>query len=252
VNRKVALVTGATRGIGRALAEALVREGRTVVAVARDQAALASFAASTEHVTPLALDLAERGAPERAVEAALEAHGQIDELLCVAGIVHYAQLGNVSEQALRAQHDVNFVAPFLMAQRAGVHMRERGAGSILFFSSTLATRPAHETSAYAASKAALDSITHSFALELAPSVRVNALSLGVVDTDMVRVPRAAASTEPSERAQAVRDALESLRKLHLLGRLGQVDDVVQAALYLLSASWVTGTILTVDGGLSAG
>jgi NAD(P)-dependent dehydrogenase (short-subunit alcohol dehydrogenase family) len=249
VTQPVALVTGASRGIGRGIAQALAARGRKVVACARDEQALLALAASSPDITPLALDLADGEAAERAVDETLSRHGQLDELVCAAGIVHYASVGQVSSRELAAQHAVNFVAPFLMAQRASLTMRARG-GSMLFISSTLATRSAPETSAYAASKAALDSMTRSFALELAPSVRVNALALGVVDTDMIRVAREGTESDPAARALTVEHTLANLRNLHLLGRLGRVDDVVEAALYLISASWVTGTILTVDGGLS--
>jgi 3-oxoacyl-[acyl-carrier protein] reductase len=247
VSGRVALVSGATRGIGRAIAERLIREGRSVVAVARDGAALAALAEQHPgRVSALAVDLAEPGAAEWAMDEALRIAGRLDELVCAAGIVRYAALGKVSRDDLAAQLEVNLVAPYMMAQRAAVHMRERGAGALLFISSTLGTKPAHDTSAYAASKAGVLAITRSFALEFAPQVRVNALAPGVIDTDMIRVPRTAKPGEP----QFLEEKLEDLRALHLLGRLGSVDDVAQAALYLLDASWVTGTVLTIDGGLS--
>jgi 3-oxoacyl-[acyl-carrier protein] reductase len=247
VSSRVALVSGATRGIGRAIAERLLAEGRSVVAVARDGAALAALAAQHPgRVSSLAVDLAQPGAAEWAMDEALRIAGHIDELVCAAGIVHYAALGKVARDELARQLEVNLVAPYMMAQRAAVHMRERGGGALLFISSTLGMHAAHDTSAYAASKAGVLAITRSFALEFAPQVRVNALAPGVIDTDMIRVPRTAKPGEPHFLEQT----LEDLRALHLLGRLGSVEDVAQAALYLLDASWVTGTVLTIDGGLS--
>jgi 3-oxoacyl-[acyl-carrier protein] reductase len=117
-------------------------------------------------------------------------------------------------------------------------------------SSTLATHPAPDTSAYAASKAALVAAMRSFALEFAPRVRVNALLPGVVDTDMIRVPRPSGNAASPEHTRPVEHVLAELTAIHPLRRLGNVDDVAQAAQYLLDASWVTGTALTVDGGLS--
>jgi 3-oxoacyl-[acyl-carrier protein] reductase len=133
-----------------------------------------------------------------------------------------------------------------LLQAAARHMQ---AGSIVVLASTLAFRSAPTTSAYAASKAALLSAAKSAALELAPRIRVNALAPGVVDTDMVRVPRRALGAN-EDAAPVLAEQLEALRKLHPLGRLGTAEEVAEAALYLLEASWLTGSVLTIDGGLT--
>jgi NAD(P)-dependent dehydrogenase (short-subunit alcohol dehydrogenase family) len=203
-----------------------------------------------QRVSTIALDLGERGAPEWVIDEAIRLRGGIDELVCAAGIVRYTAVGHVREVELHEQLAVNFVAPFLMTQRAGTHMRACGRGAVVLVSSTLAQHPAAQTAAYSASKAALVAATRSFALELAPVVRVNALAPGVVDTDMVRVPREHAPIDPTERAQSVAAQLEKLRALHPLGRLGTAQDIADAALFLLEATWMSGTVLTIDGGLS--
>jgi NAD(P)-dependent dehydrogenase (short-subunit alcohol dehydrogenase family) len=149
---------------------------------------------------------------------------------------------------------VNFTSPLLMAQRAGTAMAAQGSGRIVLVASTLALGPAPLTAAYAASKAALVSAARSLALELGPrGVCVNAVAPGVVDTDMVRSvrPRADGAQHP-EPERALTEQLEYLRKLHLLGRLGRPQEVAEAVLYLLCAPYVTGTVLTVDGGLLLG
>lgn len=250
MSERVALVTGATRGIGRAIAEVLVAHGRRVVACGRDEALLAAL----EHAHPgrllgLALDLTEPHAALGAVEQAERCAGPLDELVCAAGVVDYAPVGQVTESALRRQLELNFVAPFAMMQLAGERMRARGQGAMVAVASTLAFSPAPSTSAYAASKAALVAAVRSFALELAPTVRANVVAPGVVDTDMVRAPRKALASEDEREAQVCAQ-LEALRELHPLGRLGQPGDVAGAVLFLLEASWVTGSVLTVDGGLT--
>lgn len=246
----IALVTGASRGIGRAIVELLLARGRRVVAVARDAEALAQLEdAHPDHVTALPIDLTMPGAAVWAVEEATRRAGPIRELVLAAGIVKYAPLGAVSEPALRAQLELNFIASFNMLQDAGVLMRSQGQGSIVAIASTLAFRAAPTTAAYAASKGALVSAAAAAALELAPKVRVNVVAPGVVDTDMVRVARRPLA--PDEEHDDVVDAeLEALRALHPLQRLGRPDDVAKAVLYLLEAEWVTGSVLTVDGGLS--
>lgn len=242
---RLALVTGATRGIGRAICDALIAAGRTVIASGRDAAALDELvAAHGASVVPLVADLGEPGAWSKLVAQA-ERVGPVSELVSNAGIVRYAQVGEVSEGDLHAQLEVNFVVPFLMGQALGNRMRARGAGAIVNVASTLGFSTAPETAAYAASKAALISATRSFALELAPTVRVNAVAPGIVDTDMVRVPRQAAGPGFSIEAQ-----LEKLSGLHPLGRLGTPQEVAEAVLFLLQARWVTGTLLTIDGGIS--
>lgn len=244
---KVALVTGASGGIGEAVVERLVVEGRTVLAHGRDRTVLDSLVARHGgKVRALWADLAAAGAAEALFDEAVRASGQLDELVCAAGIVRYAPVGKVSEADLRAQLEVNFVSAFLLAQRAGLHMKERGTGAIVLVASTLGERPAPSTSAYGASKAALIAMARTFALELAPSVRVNVVSPGIVDTPMVR-----ASRDGRELDQAgVEAQLKKLAALHPLGRTGTPAEVAQAVSFALEASWMTGSVLTLDGGVS--
>lgn len=252
-DRKVVLVTGATRGIGRATVDALISAGRDVIASARDEAALEEL--SRRHpgrVTTIPSDLSVAGEAVRLVDAALARAMRVDELVYSAGIVRYAHMGEVSESDLRLQLEVNFIAPFLMSQRLGVHMRTHGGGAIVHVASTLGLRPAPDTAAYAASKAALISATRSLALELAPAVRVNAVAPGVVDTEMIRVLRSADPGDAQARDRAINTQVQTLAALHPLGRLGTTSEVAQAILFLLDASWITGTTLRIDGGLLAG
>lgn len=251
--QRVALVTGATRGIGRAVCSALLAAGRRVVATGRDSAQLIELERRhSEQLLAVHCDLAQPGAWSQLLARVSGLVGALDELVLSAGMVRYGAAGEIGEAELRAQHELNFVVPFLITQQVGRAMRQRGAGAIVHVASTLGLRPAPHTAAYAASKAALISATRSFALELAPEVRVNAVAPGVVDTEMVRVLRGVAPDGEAERGAALEAQLERLRALHPLGRLGTPEEVAEAVLYLLDARWVTGSVLTVDGGLTAG
>jgi NAD(P)-dependent dehydrogenase (short-subunit alcohol dehydrogenase family) len=247
VSERLALVTGATGGIGRALCEALVAAGRRVIATGRDEARLRELSdAHGACIVTLPCDLGERGAWARLLRQVETQVGALDELVSNAGIVRYAPIGSVREEDLRAQLELDFVVPYLIAQDVGSAMRKRGHGAIVHITSTLGERPAPDTSAYAAAKAALINATKALALELAPLVRVNALSPGIVDTEMVRVLRAPAADE----AAALASQRAGLVALHPLGRLGTAQEIAAAVLFLLEAPWLTGSVLTVDGGLT--
>jgi NAD(P)-dependent dehydrogenase (short-subunit alcohol dehydrogenase family) len=247
------LVTGASRGIGRAVARALMDRGARVALVARDATALdAARGGASGHVT-ISADLSDLGAVESVADRAAERLGGLDALVNNAGVVEYTGVGAIDRASLERQLTVNFTAPFLLAQRAAEHIRRAGGGAIVNVASTLALAPAPRTAAYAASKAALVSMTRSFALELAAQrIRVNAVAAGVIDTDMVHVPRTrSGEAVPTGAAREARVAseLEALRGAVPAGRLGAPEDVAHAVLYLLTADYVTGAVLTVDGGL---
>ncbi len=246
------LVTGASRGIGAACARALLERGAAVALVGRDEGALAAAAESPGEAVVLVADLADGQARDRVVDRAADALGGLDGLVLSAGVAMHRPFEMLDEDVLRRQLELNFVAPVMMAKRALSHLSDRG--SVVFVGSTLAERPAPTTTAYAASKAALHNATRQLAVELVP-IRVNCVSPGVVDTAMTRALRLMPG-EPmpldTELGARVSEQLESLRLLHPLGRLGEADEIADAVLYLLGAAWTTGTILTVDGGLTAG
>lgn len=239
------LVTGASRGIGRALAERLIAEGRRVVAVARSRVEL-------ECEVVLA-DLARDG---DVVARACAPYGGLDGLVHAAGVAPHASLEAITDADLDATYDLHVRAALRLTQGLAAHLRsERRGGSIVHVASTLGLRPAAGTIAYSASKAALIALTQAAALELAPDgIRVNAIAPGLVDTDMVRALRLAPG-EPmpsgEEHARRVDAQLEALRALHPLGRLGTPEEVAGGIVYLLDAAWATGSVLTLDGGLTA-
>jgi NAD(P)-dependent dehydrogenase (short-subunit alcohol dehydrogenase family) len=249
------IVTGASRGIGRAVVAALIARRGRVVAVARDQKALESVSAiDPSRVRPVVADLDDPGARDSVVPRAVELLGGVDGLVNCAGISRHAPLGSVTEGDVQAQLSTNLLAPILLSQAAALRMRrQRTGGAIVNVASTLGIRPAPATVAYAASKAGLLAVTRAMACELAgDAIRVNAVAPGVVETDMARAPRNLPGEHPragaARKAQAARQAAE-LTRLHPLGRLGRPEDVAQAILYLLDSTWTTGTVLTIDGGL---
>lgn len=246
------LVTGASRGIGRAIAERLIAGGRRVVLVARDAARLRAVAAgASDRAVAVEADLA---ADPDILERALVPFGGLDALIHAAGVAPHAPLESIEEHQLELAHALHVRAPLRMSQALARHLRaERRPGAIVHVASTLGLRPAAGTLVYSATKAALLSLTRTLALELASDgIRVNAVAPGVVDTEMVRTLRAPYTEAGGSDAARVAAQLESLRALHPLGRLGSPADVAAAVLYLLDAEWVTGSVLTVDGGLTAG
>lgn len=249
---KRVLVTGASGGMGRAIVRALAEEGATVLASGRREAALREVQQGFPKVRRFVADLGAPGVAQELVAAAEASLGGLDAVVCAAGIARHAAVGALAEEDLAAVYRVNAMAPALLVQAAAPALAESG-GSAVLVSSTLAQRPAPGTLGYAMSKAALEAATKVLAAELAPSIRVNAVAPGVVDTAMVRQLRLApGEAEPTGPARAARieAQLAGLRALHPLG-LGLPEDVARAVLQLLTSRWMTGTVLTIDGGLTA-
>lgn len=231
-----ALVTGASRGIGRAIAEQLVAKGYRVVASGRDISKLDELTALYPgRVSACTADLQRVADRNRLLDEALRAFGGIDVFVSAAGIVKYVGIADLTDDEVRAQIETNLIAPLLLARDVAKHMGQGGA--MVFVASTLASSAAPCTAAYAASKAGLLASMRSLALELGPrGIRANAVSPGIVETDMVK-----------ERSAA---EMSALRELHPLGRFPTAADVAEAALYLIEAPWVTATDLVVDSGLT--
>lgn len=253
ISEGTVIVTGATRGIGRATVEAILERGGKVVGIARDGEALRALEAlHPDRVRGIAADLERIDTLPALVEQASEAFGEVDGLVNNAGIARYEAVGDIRPESVDAQVRVNLIAPLMLSQAVAAHMRGRG-GAIVNVSSTLSERAAPLTTVYAATKAALNALTKSLALELAPHrIRVNAVLPGGVDTDMLRAPR----LHPGETSSAVELAartesqLAALTALHPLGRLGAPAEVASVVVHALDQPWQTGSLITIDGGLS--
>jgi len=236
------LVTGATSGLGYAIVRLLLEQGDSVVGAGRRTEALATLTkAFPDRFHVLSCDLQAAEQRESLFDKAESAFGGLDEVVCAAGLFVHQELGQISTDALEAQLDVNFRSPLLLCEQGVTRLAEGGA--VLVLSSTLAARPIPTSAVYTATKAAMESVVKVAAQAGAPrGVRVNALALGVVDTPMARQQRPDGLDEDTR--------MQSLAALHPLGRIGQVDEVAEAAVGLLRQAWTTGSVLTMDGGLT--
>jgi NAD(P)-dependent dehydrogenase (short-subunit alcohol dehydrogenase family) len=245
---KVALITGGSRGIGRAIALGFARAGATVVVASRKQAGVDVVAAEIGDLGGTALAVAAHVGEESAitslVEKALAAFGRIDVLVNNAATnPHFGPLLDATPPQWDKIMQVNLRGVFLLCRQVVPHMREQGGGSIINIASIEGLRPSRVLGVYSVSKAALILLTQALAQELGPSgIRVNALAPGLIRTDF-----SSALWQSPELADAIAARTP-------LQRLGEPEDVVGAALFLASSAsaYVNGAVITVDGGLMAG
>ena len=243
---KVAFVTGATSGIGRACAMAFAQAGANVVCVGRKEDALMelerNLLKTSSGVLTIRADLSHEDEAERAVQQAVDVFGGIDVLVNAAGHISSGTIENTSLPAWDEMMNVNVRASFVLMQKAAPSLIER-RGNIVNISSVTGLRAFPGVLAYCVSKAALDQLTRCAALELAAKgVRVNAVNPGVVVTQIHK------RGGMSEEAYAA--FLEHSKTTHPLGRTGRPEEIASLVLYLASddASWITGATYSIDGG----
>jgi len=245
-SNRVALITGGNRGIGLAAAKSLAGEGARVMLLARDQARGESEAKSIPNAGFIRGDVTKAGDCRRAVEETLQAFGRLDILVNCAGIIFRNRtVESTTEEEWDATFDVNVKGTFLMSKYAMPALRER-KGCIVNLSSYVGLVGFRGASAYSASKAAIINLTRSMALDHArEGVRVNAVCPGSVDTEMIHAAwKNYGNVEEAQRVWAEK---------HPMGRIAQPGEVAQAVLFLAGdeSGFITGTALTVDGGLTA-
>jgi NAD(P)-dependent dehydrogenase (short-subunit alcohol dehydrogenase family) len=252
----VALVTGASSGIGRAVAELLAAEGAsvTVSSVDPDGARAVADGITGQGLAAMSVvaDVSDQRSMARAVKITVETFGSLDTLVTCAGIQSYGTVTDTDEETWDEVFAVNVKGVFFAARAALPYVRQSTRGAIVVVSSVQALASQTGVAAYAASKGALNALTRSMAIDEAPhGVRVNAVCPGSVDTPMLRRSAELVSDGTKDGAQRTVDGWGSS---HPLGRVAQPSEVAEVASFLASprASFVTGEDIRVDGGLLAG
>jgi NAD(P)-dependent dehydrogenase (short-subunit alcohol dehydrogenase family) len=243
---RVALVTGATSGIGRATALRFASEGARVALVGRDAETLAEVARLARDAggdaAGIRADVMNEGDARRAVDETIEHFGGLDVLVNAAGIIANGTVETTPLEDWDAMMNVNLRSVFHLMQLAVPHLEGR-PGNVVNVSSVTGLRAFPGVLAYCVSKAGVDQLTRCAALELAPKgVRVNAVNPGVVVTN---VHRRGGMSEENYAA-----FLERSKTTHPLGRVGAPEEVAELILFLASdrASWITGATHSIDGG----
>lgn len=234
-DQKVALITGASQGIGAGLVKGFLDRGYRVVANSRT---IEPAAPGSPDLLTVAGDVAHPESAERIVGAAIDRFGRIDTLVNNAGIFIPKPFVDYTEADFAAMLSVNLAGFFHLSQRVARRMIERRSGHIVNVTAALAEQPLKAVPAALAAltKGGLNAVTRSLAIEFADrGVRVNAVAPSVIKTPMHAV-----------------ETQKFLAGLQPMGRMGEIQDVVDAVLYLESAAFVTGEILHVDGGAHAG
>ena len=246
VSGKVAIVTGASRGIGRAIAEAFAAAGARVALSGRRQETLAAVAESIRaaggEALPIVAHNGDKAALQALAAATEEAYGRVDILVHNAATnPHFGPLLNAEDSMWQKTLEVNLLGVFWLTQAVVPMMEASGGGKIITVASINGVRPGRGQGIYSATKAALINLTQTLALELGPmNIQVNALAPGLIQTAFARA---------LWQNEELRAGVEARTPL---GRIGQPQDLTGIALYLASAAsdFTTGQVFVVDGGVT--
>ena len=247
VSDQIVLVSGGSRGIGRAIAKGFADRQAKVIITGRDESSLASaveaIRAEAGDVAPMVCDVAKSSDIEQLVANVIAEFGQVDTLVNVAGVNRRKPALDVSEDDYDFILDINLKGAFLLSQAVGRHMVERGSGCQINIASLNTDRPLKDVLPYAMSKAGIAHMTRGLALEWGPSgVRVNGIAPGFILTDLTQKLWSDETMQEWGQTNTPQ------------GRLGVPEDMVGAAIFLASqaAAFMTGQTLYVDGGYTAG
>lgn len=244
---KVALITGASKGIGKAIALRYAEERAIVVLTSRSLDLLSEIADSIKSAggkaKALLLDVRNRQSNQKAVDETVASYGKLDIMVNNAGISMAVPSENLAPEKWTQALETNLSGLFYGCQAAGSQMIKQRSGSIINITSISGSVAAPMRAAYCSSKAGADMLTKVLAIEWAGrNVRVNAIAPGYVRTEMVE-----------QVAEKGLFSLEALQKRTPLGRIGEADDIAGLAVYLATeeAAYITGSVVTIDGGWSA-
>jgi NAD(P)-dependent dehydrogenase (short-subunit alcohol dehydrogenase family) len=247
VQNKVAVVTGAGSGIGRACAIALAREGARVVLVGRRKERLEETASTIGNSAfVLTADVSKRAEVARVVELTVAHFGGLNVLLNNAAVLHIGTAEQITEEQWDETFNVNVRGLWMLSRAVLPAMRKAGGGSIINMASVLGINGARNRASYAASKGAVVLLTKCMAIDHGhEQIRVNAICPSFVETDLTAAVISQAPDPNAVRAERI--------AVHPIGRLGEPADLAGLAVYLASdeSSWVTGAVFPVDGGYLA-
>jgi len=241
------LITGATRGIGRAAADLFHAAGATVAVNGRKAEDVAAVMAALrdERVIAAPGDLAAPGAAAAITTRAAGDMGGLDILINNAGVFRQGRMESFDEAEWDFTFAINLKAAYFAIQAALPHLRA-SRGSIVNVASESGLMGNDESAIYCATKAGMINMSRALALELAPDVRINCVCPGAVDTDMI--------AEDAARSGDAQGYLDELEAYYPMGRMGRAEEIAEAIAYLASpaAAFITGSALSIDGGSTAG
>lgn len=243
LNNKVCIITGATSGMGKAIAEFFSNEGAKLILSGRNSERGNTLAAQLQGSVFVAGDVSESTYNEELVKAAIHNFGQLDMLSINAGMLGLGNVVDLPETLWHKTLNVNLSAIFYLCKYAIPHIQKSESGAIVINTSIAAFKSFPNHPAYCASKAAAVALMKQMAVEYAPNIRINAICPGPVDTPFLW-DSAKAFDNPDS-------AVDDARKNTLMKRLGTPEDIAKLTLFLASedSSWITGTAVTIDGGI---
>ncbi|MCK5441883.1 MAG: SDR family oxidoreductase [Maribacter sp.] len=243
LKNKVGIITGATSGMGKAIALEFAKEGALLVLSGRSSERGGELTRTLENAIFISGDVSIPETNEQLVKAAIDHFGQLDFISLNAGILGLGSVIELPVDAWNTTLDTNLSSIFYLSKYALPHLLDSAYGNILINASIAAFKSFPNHPAYCASKAASVALMKQMAVEYAPKVRVNAMCPGPVDTPLL--------WDSARAFENPKIAVEDAKKATLLQRLGTPDDVAKLALFLISedSSWITGTSMTIDGGI---